>query len=171
MTFKKLLQNKSWSDISSKFLEIYPDAKESIKGYQIVFERLTLMNPNKTDMSIVIMKENDAHEEYIDVSGIQNSPKTEEENYSQGLELTPWCNWLGMNISKESLLGFSEQEIIVHCLREMTFVGFSERDIQIRIKETEKNREQRESMTEAERDEVTASVEKLLCKWRDEDTE
>jgi len=42
------------------------------------------------------------------------------------LELTPWRQWLGMEISKESLQEFSEQEIIVHCLYEMTFEGFSE---------------------------------------------
>lgn len=35
-----------------------------------------------------------------------------------------------MTISKESLDYFSELEIIVHCLYEMTFMGFSDEDIQ-----------------------------------------
>lgn len=35
-----------------------------------------------------------------------------------------------MDICEESLNSFSQQEIIVHCLYEMTFAGFKEEDIQ-----------------------------------------
>jgi len=44
-----------------------------------------------------------------------------------------------MDISEESLADFSEKEIIVHCLYEMTFVGFSEEEIQKVLGRSERN--------------------------------
>lgn len=171
MTFKELIESNTWPTISSLFLESYPQAEKNMEGYKTVFEKLTVMDSEKSDMSIIISKEKDGNEEYIDVSGLYNKPKNEEEHYSQGIEFTPWGKWLGMDISKESLAAFSEPEIIVHCLYEMTFVGFSEEDIQKRISRIEKSRKERESMTEEERDAITASVEELLSEWRDKDSD
>ena len=96
-------------------------------------------------------------------------PKNEEETYSLGIEFTPWRQWLGMHVNKQSLIAFSELEIIVHCLYEMTFVGFSEEAIQERMSKIEKSKKERESMTEEESDAVTASVEKILSEWRDDE--
>ena len=171
MTFKQLLQTNSWINISCFFLETYPDAKENMEGYETVFEKLAVMDPEETDMSIVISKEKDGDEEYIDVSGLYNNPKNEEEHYSQGLEFTSWRQWLGMNISKDNLSNFSELEIIVHCLYEMTYVGFSEEDIQKRISRMEKSSKERESMTEEEQAEINASVEELLKEWGQDESE
>ena len=169
MTFKQLLQSNNWSSISSKFLEIYPEAEENLEGYKHVFEKLEIMNPEEIDMSIVITNEEDEEEEYLEISGLYNNPKSEEEHYSQSIEFTPWRQWLGMDISKESLAEFSELEIIVHCLYEMTFVSFSEEEIQNRIAEMEKNTKEREAMTEEEQAEIALSIEELLKTWNDED--
>ena len=130
MTFKQLLKTKTWGSISSMLLKIYPEASKNIEGYKKVFEKLMLMESERVDMSIVITKEKDDDEEYIEVSGLHNNPKNEEEKYSQGIELVSWSKWLGMDISNESLQNFSEQEVILHCLYEMTFAGFREEEIQ-----------------------------------------
>lgn len=103
-----------------------------------------VMEFERIDMSIVVTKEKDEDEEYIDVSGLYNNPKNEEEKYSQGIEFIPWRMWLGMDISNESLQSFSAQEIIIHCLYEMTFVGFTEEDIQKIISRMQKSRKERE---------------------------
>lgn len=158
MTFNQLLQNTTWPIISNKFLEIYPDAEKDLDGYKSVFEKLTMMIPEEFNMSIVITHEKDEHQEYFDVSGLHNNPKNEEENYSQGIEFTPWRQWLGMDISKESLAQFSELEIIIHCLYEMCFVGFSEEEIQKVMRKSEKTREKRETMTAIEQDEIYNAV-------------
>lgn len=140
MTLKKLTQIKTWEQISPTFLAIYPEAEKNMEGYKSVFEKLLAMDSEKMEMSIVITTVEDSFdgEEYIDVSGRYNHPKNQEENYSQGLEFTPWRKWLGMDISQKSLEDFSKQEIIVHCLYEMTFEGFSEKHIQEVISRSEK---------------------------------
>ena len=130
MTFKQLLKTKTWVSISSRFLKIYPEASKNIEGYKTVFEKLKVMESERMDMSIVITKEKDDDEEYIEVSGLHNNPKNEEEKYSQGIELISWRKWLGMDISDKSLQNFSEEEIVIHCLYEMTFAGFKEEEIQ-----------------------------------------
>ena len=168
MKLKQILLTNTWSTILPVFLKTYPEAEENIKRYQTVFEKLVRISPEEIDMSIVITKEKDGDEDYIDVSGLHNNPKNREETYSQGIEFVSWREWLGMDISKESLANFSESEIIVHCIYEMTYVGFTEEVIQEKIDRIERSRKERELMTEEESDAITASVEKLLSEWRDE---
>jgi hypothetical protein len=164
MTFKELIESNTWPPISTLFLEIYPEAEKNIDGYKKVFEKLTQMDSENTDMSIIITKERDDTdgEEYVEVSGLYNNPKNEEEHYSQGLEFTPCCKWLGMSISKESLTIFSKEEIIIYCLYEMTYVGFSEEDILMAINSVKNRRINRKSMTEEESNKITAHVENYL---------
>jgi hypothetical protein len=132
MTLKKLIEFNTWPTISLLLMEIYPEAEKNLQHYKMVFEELTVMDYEEMDISIVITKEKDEvdGEEYIDVSGLHNHPKNIEESYSQGIEFVPWEKWLGMDISKGSFDNFSQIEIIVHCLYEMTYLGFYEEDIQ-----------------------------------------
>lgn len=170
MTFKQLLQTNTWPAISSLFLEIYPEAAENMEGYETVFKKLIAMDAEETDMSIDITNEKDTFddEEYVEVLGIYNNPQNEEEHYSQGIEFSPWRKWLGMDISAESLERFSEQEIIVYCLYEMTFVGFSEEEIQKVISSSKDNSEERESLTEEERYVSETSIEDLFKELNEE---
>lgn len=166
MTFKKLIESNTWSQVSPIFLNLYPDAKDDLSGYESVFKKLESIVAEKTDISIVIYKEKDDDEEYLDVSGLHNNPKNKEDEYPQGIELVPWHKWLGMDISRETLENYSALEIIAHCLYEMTFAGFSEEDIPRALRSIEKSTKEREIMTEEERDANTASVEEILNDWK-----
>ena len=171
MNLKQLIQTNSWQTVLPIFLTIYTEAEKNIKGYQTVFEKLITMPSEETDMTIIISREIDGDEEYVDVSGLLNNPKNKEETYSQGIEFTPWRKWLGMDVKKETLNSFSELEIIVHCLYEMTFVGFTEEAIREKMNKIEKSRIERESMTKEESDAVTLSVKELLNKWREKESD
>lgn len=168
MTFKELLQSYTWPSLSTVFLDIYPDAAEMMDAYKTVFENLQIIEPEDIDMSIDITSEID-DESYVEVLGIYNNPKNEEEHYSQAIEFTPWRNWLAMDISKESLELFSEEEIIVHSLYEMTFVAFSEEEIQKVLGKSEKSRADKESLTANERYVSATSIEDLLKDGGEED--
>ncbi|WP_150452102.1 DUF6557 family protein [Arenibacter lacus] len=169
MTFKALILNTAWPSISSKFSEIYPEGKKNMKGYELVFEKLKTLEPVKTDTWLVIESVTHGYNNYVDVAGLCKYPKTEEEKYAQGIEFTPWAEWLGMEISKEGLAAYSTQEIIVHCLYEMTYVGFSEEDIQKALNRPKKNREDRKPMTEEEQDKIRTSIEDFLNEGEEED--
>lgn len=172
MTFKQFLQNNAWLSISATLLELYPDEEKNSAGYEAVFEKLLMMNPEETDMTIVVtqVKDDFDGEEYVNVSGTHNHPKTEEEKFSQAIEFSPWNQWLDMDISTESLNDFSELEIIAHCLYEMTFVGFEEEDIQEELSDLEKTVEDYKAMTEEEKQENTTSLDELWDELNDSDS-
>ena len=144
MNLKELLETKSWKSIAPKLLENYPEAEKDSAGYEKVFEYLKLIKSEEMGISIIIRKQGDVDGAYFDVSGLYNNPKKKDETYPHGLELTPWNKWLGMYISEESLKNFSESEIVVHCLYEMTFIGFSEDDIPKAIKSMENRKKSRQ---------------------------
>jgi hypothetical protein len=131
------------------------------------------MNAEDSAIEIVVAQQKDDFdgEEYVDVSGKYKHPKNEEEKFSQAIEFTAWSKWLGMDISEESLLHFSELEIISHCLYEMTFVGFEEEEIQEEFNTIENSIEDYKNMTNEEKDANTTSLEDLLKDFENEDIE
>ncbi|MDY0334055.1 MAG: hypothetical protein RBR47_03765, partial [Bacteroidales bacterium] len=142
-------------------------------GYKKVFEELLFMHPEDSEISIVVAHQKDDYdgEEYVNVSGKYANPKSEEEEFSQAIEFTPWNKWLGMEISQESLQHFSELEIISHCLYEMTFVGFEEEEIQKELNSLEKSIEEYKNMTDEEKKANTISLEELLKDLENDETE
>ena len=164
MKFKKLIQTNSWLSVATIFMELYPDEGKNISGYKKVFEELLYMHPDDSDMLIVVAHQKDDFDglEYVDVSGKYCHPKNEDEKFSQAIEFTAWSKWLGMEISQESLLHFSELEIISHCLFEMTFAGFEEEEIKEELKSIEKSIEDYKNMTDEEKEANTTSLEELM---------
>lgn len=162
MKLKNLISSNNWRSVSGVFIGLYPQEDININEYKNVFEKLLKLDAVETDMSIVIVKEKVGDDEYIDVSGLQNNPKNKEETYSQGIEFLPWCEWLGLDVRKESLNAFSKLEVIVHCLYEMTSISFTEEVIKEKMNKMEKGRTERESMTKKERYATPSSIEDLL---------
>ena len=162
MTLKDLIQSNSWLSIETILLQLYPGEEINRFGYLDVFDELLYMNPEDSDIEIVVEQQIDDFdgEEYVDVSGSYKNPK--EEEFSQALEFTPWNEWLGIDISQESLDDFTELEIIAHCLFEMTFVGFEEEVIQEEMESMENSIEEFKNMSDEEREENTISLEDLL---------
>lgn len=171
MTLKQLLKENSWLSISTILLELYPDEEKNIEGYETVFEKLLMITPEETDMTIVIKTVKDDFDgtEYVDVSGKYNYPQNEEQSFSQAIEFKVWKEWLGMDICKESLKDFTEPEISAHCFYEMTFAGFEEEEIQEQLKDIKKISEDYEMMSEEEKLKNMTSFEELLDKLEDDD--
>jgi len=172
MKLKKLIQSNSWLSVATILLQLYPDEEKNISGYQKVFEEFLFMHSEDSEILIVVAHQKDDFdgEEYVDVSGKYANPKNEEEEFSQAIEFTPWNKWLGMEISKESFLHFSELEIISHCLYEMTFVGFEEKEIQEELNSMEKSIEDYKNMTDEEKKANTTSIEELMKDLENDET-
>jgi len=173
MKFKKLIQSNSWLSVATILLKLYPDEEKNISGYQKVFEQLLFMHPEDSEILIVVAHQKDDFdgEEYADVSGKYANPKNEEEEFLQAIEFTPWNKWLGMEISPENLLHFSELEIISHCLYEMTFAGFEEEEIQEELNSMAKSIEDYKNMTDEEKKANTTSLEHLMKDLESDETE
>jgi len=147
-------------------LQLYPDEQKNISAYEQVFNQLKLMQPLACDISIVVSNEQDAFDEseYVDVSGRENNPveNTNRLTDSLAIEFTPWNEWLGMDIDKDTLQDFTELEIIAHCLYEMTFMGFDEDEIQGEMDKIKGIADEYKNMSEEEKKANTKSLDDLL---------
>ncbi len=173
MKFADLIKNNSWLSIEITLLNLYPDEKRSISGYEEIFNKLKFMRPVSKNISIIVKTVYDSYDniEYIDVSGSYNNPKDNTHGHTNSLaiEFTPWNEWLGMEIDEKSLQNFSELEVIAHCLYEMTFIGFEEEEIQAEMKKVEKDVEEYKNMTDEEKEKNTTSLDELLKEFGEEE--
>lgn len=117
--------------MSSLFLKLYPEQKESIENYKLVYEALKFLEPKETAIDITLYQYYDAagQPSVVDVSGRNLQPSPKEITNGLAIEFTSWDKWLGMGIAPLTLKEFSEPDIICHCLDEMTYAGFDEEDI------------------------------------------
>ncbi|TQD38826.1 DUF6557 family protein [Haloflavibacter putidus] len=172
MTLNQLIQTNAWASVAEILVELYPAEKENLDGYALVYEKLKFLNPEECDMYIELKNVTDDFdgEPYVDISGKYKNPKTEEEKFSMAIEFTPWSQWLGMDICPESIEEFSELEIIAHCLYEMTFAGFEEKDIQEELNNIKETAEEAEHQNSIEEEDISAYIDNLLNVEDEEDT-
>jgi len=137
MKFKELILKYNFQEIKTRMLVLYPDQDINIDGYEHVFNKLKVMEPVNSSMLldiflVSISKWNE--EEYTSVSGL-----IEGEEIGYAIEYTKWNEWLGMELTENSLIDYSELDIITHCLWEMTWTGFEEEEIEEYITNIEDN--------------------------------
>ncbi len=131
MILKDIVKQFSFEEVWKKMMILYPDQKNSIKGYDKVFKILKIKKLKKSKIVIILhfRKEPDEKKTWVDVSG-----KEKRKKQKLAIEFTPWSEWLGMEIEENMKWEFSNLEILCHCLWEMTWTGFSEKQIQKFIK-------------------------------------
>jgi hypothetical protein len=158
MILRDLIISNSWLSIELIFTKLYPDQVSSINGYERVFNELKTLPPIYSEITILISNEIDSfdNENYVNVSGYnpsKTSRSIDDLTDSLALEFTPWNEWLGMKIDQDSLKNFNQLELICHCLHEMTFMGFSQREIESELDKIKEAAEDIKHMTNDERKE------------------
>lgn len=126
--FRDIVRGCSFKSVKESVLRLYPGQKKNINGYKDVFKTLRLMRSrnDKAGMAIDIRKVGRGKNAYFDVSG-----RCVEEDIQQlyALEYTPWSKWLGYEVPQNILKKMPKDEIVAHCLWEMTFAGFTQKKI------------------------------------------
>jgi hypothetical protein len=137
MNLKQLYKTTNWGEVKDFLLQLYPDQKKNVAGYEKVYTDLAQIEPEETALELFLryIEEENPEDSYHKVSGIDTKRK---ESYS--LMLTSWKEWLGMTITQDTLKNYSPSEVMAHCLNEMTYIGFdsetrkkSEREINKKI--------------------------------------
>jgi hypothetical protein len=191
MKFKELIDSVHWEFIEDEFRSWYYKDKEAseyqLDGYRKVFDELKMIEPKDTDMRIYLKLiiwdefENKLEEEpYVIVDGKNGKLQKESEDFcyfqfkddedkerigneeiSWGIEFEPWDIWLGMSIDEDTLKEFTKEEIVTHCLWEMTFCGYDQEDIQEQMNELQDRVKEIENMSEEELKENTLSLDDI----------
>lgn len=132
MKLKEIITTLNWEAVRKVFLRNYPSQKKTIIGYEIVYKKLRAKASTISTMELfcdkgeaILKGDNQFH----DVYGIDGTKRNDGELEKFSLSLTPWSQWLGSSLSEKILNNFTKEEIISHCLFDMTFHGFSEAEI------------------------------------------
>lgn len=149
-TLKDLIIAENWAAVEGTFGSLYPEETTKIEGYQNVFEYIKAhpTAPNEKNIRIVVdhivhdkisNKDIPVDEQFYAVCG-KNGMKIKDEQYYDaahdthdvgenevewGLELSTFEQWGGYEIDEQTLLDYHRNDIISHCLYEMTFFGFN----------------------------------------------
>ena len=133
MIFKDLIKKYPWKDVAKNFIRLYPDQLKNLDGYYNTYHELLEKNSKKSNMKIDInfVDNKEPEEQYYDVYGTNGEIDLEftKKEISWALEFSSFSAWLGYTISEKLLEKMSELDIISHCLFEMTFMGYSDKDI------------------------------------------
>jgi len=172
MTLQQILKKYTWLNIRLMLLELYPDEEDNLSAYEDVLEKLRFMSPVSSEIMLQLTlhePENLDDESYVDVSGKDLNPDPEMPVFTDacGIEFTPWNQWLGMEITENTLSNFSELEILCHSLYEMTFVAFDEVSIQKEMGRIRNIKEEFDNMSEEEKLKNSRSIEDLLKELND----
>gem|GEM_PF-1517002 len=133
MTIKQLLNTYSDDTILEELLRVYPDQKVNLKGYNKALKQLRKTEPLPSSTVINLSTVKDEDEEHTSISIIE---KGSSERLSASF--IPWNEFIGMKITKDGKNTLSKLtpkltpklEILVHCLWEMTWYGYTNEEVQ-----------------------------------------
>lgn len=170
MNLAEVIEKVSWAETKACLLWNYADSKEAMAGYEMVFRSLGKLTPTSTTMRIAIRKtfreglDEEPFTEVVGKDGTLNKEledfkylnKSEDSEYANSeveyaLDFQPWEEWLGMEIDSATHQKYAHPEILVHCLWEMTFIGFDQDAIREEKQELESRAAELKNMTEEER--------------------
>ena len=170
MKFYEIIRSNNWLTIELTLLKLFPDQKESIENYRLVFEALKFLQPLETDIEIVLYPyyDDDGLLSLVDVSGRNLRPNPKDITIGVAIEFTSWNKWLGMSIAPLTVREFSEPEIICHCLNEMTYAGFEEEEIQAEFGKLKSIVDEYKALTPEEKAKQTISLDELKKRLTDD---
>jgi hypothetical protein len=131
MKLYQILKQTNPDGVITEINRLYREQEKNEKGYRKVYQELLGMTPGPGEPGFrieLIQEVDDEGEPWLITHGIQDG-----EEISYGLELYPWAELLGTEVSPETEAGFKAETIVAGCLYEMTFFGFTED----KIRETE----------------------------------
>jgi len=146
MILQDICKKVKYEDISKRMLELYPNQDKLIDAYQEVFTELLSLEIESVDnmkLCITHVISDYDQTEYEDVHGKDGSflKDFDDKDYVDelgnkteafwALEFQTWAYWVSLPVDEETLKNYSELDIVVHCLWEMTFCGFSQEEIEI----------------------------------------
>jgi len=123
MTLKSLIYKYDSEQIVKRLIELYPDQEP--EGYFDVLRELLHLPSKKSNLKILVEELGDVYDkkDYVHVSG------KDKKGVIWAIEFIDWKEWLEMEFTQDSLDYFSELDLVCHCLWEMTFCGYSNREV------------------------------------------
>lgn len=174
MTFAELLNQISWPTLKAALLRCYPDEKESLERYRLLYGKLKAFDPEPTTMRIIV-KDAGPYMDVLGRNGERNRDQPDFEHFRHEAEpgwadqetdwslcLNPWAEWLGMTVDSVTLGSIPHPQIAAHCLYEMTFHGLEEDEVKRVGEEIKRRVDELDAMTPEEREKYLVPHEEVM---------
>lgn len=131
MKLQEYFQTLNKETVLLLLVELYPSQEKNLEGYSEAWDEILTLSPVKTDDTVIevyncVTEWGDptlADEDYISVHGLKD-------NQSWALEFCPWEEWLNWEVTAiEDPRCNTKEQILAHILFEMTFCGYSAKEI------------------------------------------
>ena len=135
MIFKNLINSVNYDDVWIVLVREYKLKKSAYEVYKKVLEQLKSLEPKPCDppVTCVIAKVEDflsPGEIVFDLFGIIDG---HENHYA--LEMNSWNEWLDFNVLDKSIEVYGPADVLAHALYEMTFFGYSSKNVYEKVEE------------------------------------
>jgi hypothetical protein len=129
MLFKDILLDVDFDDVWQILSKEYRLSSKLFKRYREVFKELHKMPPqaNARQLEITLFNienENKTGRPHYDVAGLHGGQR-------YALELIPWDEWLGFDLSEDTVDLFGVHVVVACCLHEMTLCGYHSFEVSI----------------------------------------
>ena len=143
MILDDLMKLVEWDFVAESLRDIYDMSETDLKSHEKIYRLLNdpTSTPFPTKYRIRIEHHTeDPDDSYYEVHGVTQFKNLGDDQNIEGykpedevvcgIEFTPWGEWLGMEIERETLDRFDPPKIVALCLWEMSFSSFDENNIQ-----------------------------------------
>lgn len=146
-----LLKDSDFEKVFDRLCHWFEDQEQSKDGYKAVYYKLLTMIPHKHNLSDLFINITLVEEDKGNWMNVEGKDMLKPNSIKYGIEFEPWNNWISMFITQETLDTFTKDEIIAGCLYEMTFFGFTEKDVSEHHNELIKSAEEVKKLIDKEK--------------------
>jgi uncharacterized protein (TIGR02145 family) len=136
MKLKDLIRTHSWLSIEFIILRIYPLEEKNMYYFEELFFKLQELEATQSKMSLSISFIQDTLDKdrfIVRISGKVHYEDYLPRDYYYSLHQAAYDEWLGMEIDPDTMLDFTELEIVAYCIVEMATRGYRE-DVRYRMR-------------------------------------
>lgn len=145
MKLIEILKSLNFEQLKIKFEDLYPDIKDNIIEYENVFNTLLSLEPFDSKFQIKVETVQEQEDVPFEHSVINNRCDAIEKNgyiiYFQpcvieletnelfSLSFIEWSELINSEIFQQTIEEFTKEEIVCHCIYDMTFYGFTMEEV------------------------------------------
>lgn len=136
MRLKDLIREHSWLSIEYIILRIYPLEEKNMYYFEELFFKLQELEATQSKMFLSISFVQDTLDKdrfIVRISGKMHYEDYMFKDYYYSLHQAAYGEWLGMEIDPDTILDFTELEIVAYCIVEMATRGYRE-DVRYRMR-------------------------------------
>lgn len=132
-TLKQLIEESKLHEVMLELWYLISDENVMdiiADNYEPMYNKLKneIKSNNPDNLQIIIKEENesDPYDEELSYEAVYHFDPSDGQEYAP--DFTNWSEWLGMEIHPQTMELYNPEEIVAHCLYEMSWDGFNQED-------------------------------------------